>query len=378
MRKTISFHAPIVQSTALRSRPELFEKSIESFENKQYQTALDDLLESIHPDIRKEQHDRQTTVYHVPHGPLNIRITIDGEELSVEAPFVTMPEKETIPMLRQVAILNFKNLDLSRLIRKDNGLYFTYSSPLQYCHPRKIRKVLEEICRTGQKYDYDFSDQFDIERITEPCFTPYDTEKVEYVYQTLQSSCRECIETLKYFETLHQYNDMWLIVRTTFLKLLYVAQPQGKLQHKLTKAVSNLDRDLSLSELVTDAKATVEQLMEMPQEEIANDLYYTETFISDKNRSILQNLREDYENCYKQVTALMESGDHRKVCLKIIHKLYETYHLYRMDDDLNRLFAGVLKQASVQPWAIAAPVLYQFLDNIMQGRIKRDFPPVAA
>lgn len=74
----------------------------------------------------------------------------------------------------------------------------------------------------------------------------------------------------------------------------------------------------------------------------------------------------------------MESGEYRKVCLKIIHKLYDTYYLNSMDDDLNALFVEVLRKTSVQPWAIAAPVLYQFFDNIMQGRIKRNISPVAA
>lgn len=378
MKKTISFHPPIIQSTAIKANSKLFERSIEAFENKQHQTSLKHLLASIDPDIRKRQAQQKTMEYHIQHGPLNIQLAIDDEKLNITVPLVTLPEKEIIPLLRQVAAFNFNDLDLTQLVRRENGLYFNFSSPLLYCHPRKIQRILEEICRTGVKYDYDFHDQFQVERLSPPHFKPYSPQKVDYISEVIQASCRECLQGVEYFGTLRQYNDMWLIIRTAFLKILYVANPQGKFRHTLEKAIGDMDRDLSLNELVADGKRSIEQLLAMTKEELSQDLYYTEIFIPDRKRSNLQNLRENYESCYKQVSALMESGEYRKVCLKIIHKLYDTYYLNSMDDDLNALFVEVLRKTSVQPWAIAAPVLYQFFDNIMQGRIKRNISPVAA
>lgn len=378
MKKTISFHSPVIKSTASTSQAELFERSIEAFENKQYQISLNYLLDSINPAIRSNYLKKPTPEYHIPHGPLTIQLTIDKKRLSIKVPFITLPESEAIPLLRQVASLNFNDLDLTQLIRQDDGLYFIFTSSLRFCHPRKIQKVLKEICRIGEKYDYEFIDQFQVERLVPPLFIPYEASKAEYIYEVIQESCRECLEAAKYFGTLRQYKDTWLIICTTFLKLLYVAHPQGKLRHKLEKAVRDMDRNLSLPEIVSDGQEILSQLLQLTPEEISKDLYYTQIFIPDKQRSTLQNLRENYEACYKQVAAAMETGDYRKVCLKIIHKLYETYYLNRMDDDLNTLFVHILRDTADQPWTIAAPILYQFFDNIMQGRVKRNISPVAA
>lgn len=378
MKKTLKFHPSVFSSTAGKSSLELFDKSVEAFENKKYQTSLNYLLDSIDPGIRRSQSNRQPGDYCIPHGPLLIQVKQDRDNLRISAPLVRLSSTEPIAMLRQAAALNFNDLDLTRLVLEDDRLYFRFTCPLAYSHPQKIRRIFEEICRTGQKYDYEFTDQFGVERIIEPHFTPYASEKVEYVYEMIGESCRECLVGIKYFEALRQFNDVWTLLRTTFLKIIYIARPQGKLLHTLEKAISDMDRNLSLAELNADGKDTLKQLQEKTLEEVAADLYFTESFITEKKRSNLQNLRESYETCYKQVSAWMESEDYRKVCLKIVHKLYESYYLNQMDEQLDALFVKVLQETSAQPWAIAAPALYQLLDNIMQARIRKNIPPAAA
>lgn len=378
MKKTLIYHPSVIFSTADKSSPELFEKSIEAFESGDYISALNDLLDSIDPDIRKKQVQGNSGEYTIPHGPLLIRLSFDETDFHLSVPLVTIPAAEKIALLRQVAVINFSDLDLSRLTLQKEGLYFRFSCPLAFCHPLKLRRIFQEICRTGEKYDYIFLDQFRVKRIVTPCFKPYTPENRQYVYQVIQESCRECAEGIKYFENSRRFQEVWTLLRITFLKLIYVAHPQGKLRHLLEQAVCDLDRKLPTAELNAEGKCVIRRLQKKTPEEISKDLYAVETFIAKKKRSNLQNLRENYESCYKQVSAWMESGDYRKVCLGIIHKLYETYYLNQMDDDLNVLYTRVLKETSAQPWDIAARILYRLFDNIMQGRIKRDTPPVAA
>lgn len=378
MKKTLLFHASVIRSTTSKASPELFDSSIEAYEDRNYTASLHYLLDAIDPEIRKNQSLQKTGEYTIPHGPLLIEIKQKEDQLFISAPFVSLSKTEPLPMLRQVTSLNFNELDMARLTLKEKGLYFKYHCPLIYSHPQKIRRVLEEICRSGAKHDYEFIDQFQVERIVKPCFKPYTTEEVQYVYQTIQASCQESLEAIRYFESIRQFDDMWLLLRTTFLKLLYVCHPQGKLLHLLQQAIEDIDRDLPTAELVAEGKTVLKQLQEKSQEEITEYLYTVQTFIPAKQRSNLQKLRENYETCYKQVSALMEGGNFRKACLKIIHKIYETYYLNLMDEDLDTLFVKVLEETSAQPWAIAAPVLYQLFDDIMQGRIRKNIPPIAA
>lgn len=378
MKKTLLFYPSILLSKAHLSSPEIFDRSIEAFENEKYQTALNYLLDSINPAIRANHPASDSGEQVIPHGPLQIRVKLDQENMYISASLVTLSPTASVAMMRQVAAINFNDLDLTRLVLQDKGLSFHFSCPLIYSHPQKIRRIFQEICHIGVKYDYKFRNEFQVARIEAPSFSPYTEEEVTYTYKTIQESCKTCFEAIRHFETLRQYNEIWLLLRTTFLQIDYVAHPQGKLCHILGDAISDMDRNLPLTELNADGKAVLLRLQEMTRQEIAEHLYRVQTFIPEKKRCNLQKLKEDYESCYKQVSVYMETGNYRKVCLSIIHKLYETYYFNQMDDELNALFVEVFKAISSQPWVVAAPILYQFLDNIMQNRIKRNYPPVAA
>lgn len=378
MKKTLLFHPSVMLSTANQSSIEIFDRSIEAFDNQKYQTSFHYLLDSIDPAIREKNPVSADGEQIIPHGPLKIRVKMDQENIYISAPLLTLSSKAPVAMMRQVAAINFNDLDLTRLVLEENKLYFRFSCPLNQSHPQKIRRIFQEICRIGEKYDYKFMDEFQVKRLEEPFFTPYTPEEVRYIYETIQESCRVCSEAIQYFETLRQYNEIWLLLRTTFLKIDYLAHPQGKLRHLLEEAIDDMDRNLPLTELNADGKAVLKRLQKMTEQEISEHLYKVQTLIPEKKRSNLQNLRESYESCYKQASAFMEAGNYRKVCLLIVHKLYETYYFNQMDDHLNALFVEVLEETSSRPWTEAAPVLYQLLDNIMQGRVKRNFPPVAA
>ena len=94
------------------------------------------------------------------HGSIIVNIKLDEEKLSITAPFVALPEKGRIPLLRQVAGLNFNAMDLATIYLRDNRLSFEYSCPIQLINPYKIYYILQEICCTGDKYDDEFETKF--------------------------------------------------------------------------------------------------------------------------------------------------------------------------------------------------------------------------
>ena len=378
MKKTLLFHPPVNCLTAGKSSPETFDRSIEAFENRKYETSLRYLLDSVCPGVRTPSNTVARGEYTIPHGPLRIGIKLEKDRLSITAPLVSLTTSGKVAMLRQAAALNFNDLDLVRLVPEGEGLTFKFSCPLIYSHPQKIKRVLEEICRTGEKYDYEFIDQFEAERLSSPCFIPYAPEKVRYVYDAVQSACKECLDAVSYFENSRKFSEECNLIRATLLKLFYVAQPQGKLRHTLTKAIDDMDRNMPLQELNADAKETLRQLQEESLEELSASLYAVHTFVPDKKSSNLQKLRERYESCYKQAAAWMEAGEYRKVCLRLTGEIYDTYYRYYVDSQLDSLFSDALKETSAQPWVAAAPRLFELFDNIMQGRIKKDHAPAAA
>lgn len=378
MKQTLKFHSSVIVSNAPHYCAEALDPSIEAFNNQDYRKALHALLDSIHPESCKKFGDRKGREFHIPHGPLFIYIKSDDEKIRITAPLVHLPEENNIAILRQVAAANFNDLDLVRMVLQDQQLHFEYECPLKYSHPRKIQRVLQEICSAGEKYDGEFTNHFDAQRVIQPRFTPYESTTIDYIYEVIQESCRECSESIRYFESSRQFSDMWQIIHTTFLKIMYVAQPQGGLLRHLQKAINDMERNIPLIETTTEGKKIMEELQKKTKEEISADLYSVETFICGKHRANLQNIRETYEACFKQITAYMEAGEYRKATIRMICKLYEIYYKNQMQEDLDQILAKVLKQTSAQPWPKAAPVLYELWENIMQGRLRKEIPPMAA
>ena len=207
----------------------------------------------------------------------------------------------------------------------------------QLINPYKIYYILQEICCTGDKYDDEFETKFGAQRIYEPKTTPYDTASLENIYQAVQISCKECLDAVKYFEPSRKYGYIWNIIDTTLMKFMYFAQPQGQLLNDMQKAIREMDReDIPLPEITAQGKAVIEKLQKMTQEELAEDLYFVETFIPNKRRSNLQNIQENFEDSYKKISGYMESGDYMTACVMMLYKFYEMYYYNNLQEDVNK------------------------------------------
>lgn len=380
MKQTFTFHpCPLPRNIGKipANAPDL---SIEAFENGQYREALCALLDSIDKNLRNRQNPDTGNAFTIHHGPVTIQIKWDREKLSIHAPFLILPEKKQLALLHQAARVNFSDLDLAQLCLRGNRLSFEYTCPLTFSHPRKIYQVLEEICLVGNRYDYEFRNQFQARRILSPQFTPYSAENTNYIYDAIQESCRECLDQLKYFETSRKFQEMQHILAITLMKIIYIAHPQDKLRHTLTQAIRDLDKDLPPAIIVADARKTVKKLMDTPIEEIAASLYHIETFIPEKQYIYTSDIREKYQNCYKQASARLEAGEHRKLCLQITHKFYESYYKYYLPEETDRLLETALQETSGQPWDLAASILLEALETLLQtsGKTTQKDPTIAA
>lgn len=373
MKQTLTFNPSTIASTASKLNVEAFDVSVEAFENQEYLKSFYALLDYINGDFRTKYGNVQGSEFNIPHGSIVVNIKLDDEKLTITAPFVALPEKGRIPVLRQVAGLNFNAMDLAMIFLKGDQLYFEYNCPIQLINPYKIYYILEEICRTGDKYDDEFETKFDAKRIYEPKIQPYDDATLENIYNALQLSCKECLDAVKYFESSRKYGFVWNIIQTTLLKFMYFANPQGQLLNDMQKAIREMDReDIPLPEITAKGKAVVERLQKMTKEELAEDLYYAETFIPSKRRSNLQNIQENFEDCYKKVTSYLETGDNMTVCVMVTYKFYEMYYYNNLQDDVNNVVVKALQKSSALPWDQAAPILYQAMEAIMEDELDEE------
>jgi hypothetical protein len=368
MNKALTFNLSTIASTASKMNDAAFDESENAFEKQQYKKSLYSLLDYINGSFRTKYGNAEGTEFTIPHGSVILNLKLKEDTLEITAPFLSLPEKNRVPLLRQVAGLNFNNMDLAAIVLKDDHLFFEYTCPLSLVNPYKIYYVLREICSIGDKYDDEFVTKFGAQRIYEPKITLYNPQLINTIYDVIQLSCKECLDALKEFESNRKYGFAWNIIDTTLMKILYYAHPQGQLMNDLNKAVWNMDRnDIPLPEIVVQGKQMLERLLTMKKEILAEDLYYVETFVPDKYRSGLKNIQANFEEPFGNVTKAMENNDFLYCYLVIIFQFYKMYFYNLVQDDINTLVVDALQRSSEKPMEEAAKILYQAMENIMNG-----------
>ncbi|MDR1985264.1 MAG: YbjN domain-containing protein [Prevotellaceae bacterium] len=368
MRQTLTFNLSTISSTASKINIDAWDESVNAFDNQKYYKSFEEFLNYLNPEFRRKYGNSDGTEYSIPHGSIVVNIKLENEHLKITAPFLSLPEKNAMPLLRQVSGLNFNNLNLAQVILKDDKLNFEYSCPVELINPWKIYYVFDEICFTGDKYDDEFVTKFGAERIYEPKITPYDAKTIDTVYDVIQLSCKECLDNVKIFETDRKYGNAWNIIATTLYKISYYAHPQGQLLNDLSKAVYEHDReDIPLPEIVARGKEFIQKLQAIPKEKLAEDLYYVETFIPPKRRSSLENIQQNFQKTYENVSSALQAEDYLYVCLMVTYKFYEMYYYNNLQDDVNALVINAMQRASAQPLNVAAPILHEAMSKIMEG-----------
>lgn len=368
MKHTLTFNPSIIQSTESKINLDAFDKSVDAYDKKDYKQSFLLLLDYINPEIRsKYQKDNS---FNIPHGSVLVNIVITDDELLITAPFLKLPEKNRVPLLRQTASLNFRSIDMAHIKLENERLQFEYVCPLALANPYKLYYVLREICTTGDEYDDEFATKFGAERIYEPKITPYDQETLDRVYDVIRLSCEECNVGIKYFESERKYGYAWNIVASTLLKILYYAHPQGQLLNDINKAIEDLDReDIPLSETVIIGRKLVDRIYAMTKEELSKDLYYVETFVSPKRKSSLTNIQDNFKSLYESVTKYMEQDDYMASTVMMTYQFYNMYYHNDVQDDVNKLVVNALTQSSGKTWAEAARIQYRAIKNIMEGNL---------
>lgn len=371
MKQALTFNLPIVDSPVGKIDTGALEKSMEAYKEKRFKDSFHSLLDYINPEIRSKYGNADGTEFNIPHGSIIVTVTMVDGQMGIIAPFLYMPERNRIPLLRQVANLNISSLVLAKIMLHDEMLYFSYRCPLTLVHPPKIYSVLYDICLSGDKYDDEFSTKFGAKRLCEPKITPYDTVTLERVYEEIQLSCKECMDVVNEMEPERKFAYAWNVITTTLLKIIYFANPQGQLLNDLHKAYGEINsEDVPIPELVKIGKEFIEKLQSTPKEQLAEHLYYIDTFIPTKRRANLSVLQNDMEESYCKAAANFEAGNFMDCCMIITYKFYEIYFYNQLQEDINTLIIKAMQESSAKKWDEAAKILFSAFDKIMEGEIE--------
>lgn len=370
MKNAITYFEPVHSSTQSAFDAERYRQSVELYDNKQYTEALHTFLDSLNPKFRETYGNAEGTEFHIPHGSIVVDILLADDRLRIHADFMELPAKGSVAMLRQVAGLNTNQLLLPTFLLEDNKLTLDYTCPIQRSHPAKLYGVLRDICYIGDQYDDEFSAKFGATRLYTPNVRPYSNEEIDRLYDAIQTICRDALAAVKEYDSNRQGAYSWNILETAVYQILYTAAPQGQLLNELDKAIADLDRDLPVNELNQKGVEVLKKLAAMPKEELARDLYHVDTLISTKRRSSLRNVQDNLREVYEQAEQAIQGGNFEAATVRMLYKFYEMYYYCDVQDDINNVAAKALAKASDLAWEEAADVLYDALDDIMEGNLE--------
>lgn len=370
MKNAITYFEPVHSSTQSAFDAERYRQSVELYDNKQYTEALHTFLDSLNPKFRETYGNAEGTEFHIPHGSIVVDILLADDRLRFHADFMELPAKGSVAMLRQVAGLNTNQLLLPTFLLEGNKLTLDYSCPIQRSHPAKLYGVLRDICYIGDQYDDEFSAKFGATRLYTPNVRPYSTEEIDRLYDAIQTICRDALAAVKEYDSNRQGAYSWNILETAVYQILYTAAPQGQLLNELDKAIADLDRDLPVNELNQKGVEVLKKLAATPKEELARNLYHVDTLISTKRRSSLRNVQDNLREVYEQAEQAIQGGNFEAATVRMLYKFYEMYYYCDVQDDINNVAAKALAKASGLAWEEAADVLYDALDDIMEGNLE--------
>lgn len=370
MKNAITYFEPVHSSTQSAFDAERYRQSVELYDNKQYTEALHTFLDSLNPKFRETYGNAEGTEFHIPHGSIVVNILLADDRLRIHADFMELPAKGSVAMLRQVAGLNTNQLLLPTFLLEGNKLTLDYTCPIQRSHPAKLYGVLRDICYIGDQYDDEFSAKFGATRLYTPNVRPYSTEEIDRLYDAIQTICRDALAAVKEYDSNRQGAYSWNILETAVYQILYTAAPQGQLLNELDKAIADLDRDLPVNELNQKGVEVLKKLAATPKEELARDLYHVDTLISTKRRSSLRNVQDNLRDVYEQAEQAIQGGNFEAATVRMLYKFYEMYYYCDVQDDINNVAAKALAKASGLAWEEAADVLYDALDDIMEGNLE--------
>lgn len=367
MKITPAYVAPVLDSTQSRVDLELYEQSIDRYNEGKHLEAFHLLLDHFNPEFRAKYGNADGTEFRIPHGSILVNMRVRDGRLEIGADFLEIPEKGRVAMLRQVADLNLNYLMLPRFRKRGDRLEMDYSCPLAQSHPHKIYFVLRNICHIGDRYDDEFCTKFGARRCYEPRIVPFGADEAARVCEAVRATATETLEAVREYEAERKYGYAWNVIDTAFYKISYFAQPQGQLRNDLDKAVDDMDRELPVAELVAKGRAFLERLLAMPAEEMTRDLYLVDTLVSTKRRSSLNNVQENLKDVYHEAREAIDSENYERSAVRILYKFYEMYFYNDVQDDLHAVVAKALERSARKPVEEASEILFEAVDRIMEG-----------
>ncbi|UII34899.1 hypothetical protein LVD17_13890 [Fulvivirga ulvae] len=366
MNTSPSFYHSALGKTANKMNVGYWPKVLEAYDNGNFKEAITGILKYIDPDLAGKTGNADQTEFNIPHGSVVVNIKIQNDRLHVEAPFIKLQNGPAVPLLRQVAELNFHPLMMTRIILdNDDQLTFHFSSPLGMCEPYKVYDALREICVNADKYDDLFIEKFQAARMREPQIQRFTTDQLDKTWQTIQEYIKEAEDYITYFEGKRWDAFLYDVFQILLMKIDFYVSPQGYLRTELENAIADLMGRDPYPDRIHRAKTFLQKLKNYDKDEFLGDIYVIETFVPYKYTFNLQTTRNNFKRGYETAQDEIKKADYLGATLTLLKDFYSLFYYNMVDETPKNLITSALERAGGTSWNDAAAILMEAMETIM-------------
>lgn len=344
------------------------------YEEKDYLATFYATLDYIQTDLSQKSLNPEKTKYTFPHGSIIVNLEINENHLYISAPFLSVPDKFLLPLMRQVAELNFGTLVLTQIKLLQNDIYFKCNMPIELCEPFKLYRVIEEICIQADANDDIFIEKFGAKRFVPMQVEAFTTEQIDWAYENFIKCLEEALAYDDYFQSKRMDSFGWDAFYLAFTKIDYMIRPQGFLKSEIEKGVKDLNANQAFNEKILKARKHAEKLKVMTKEKFAESMYKAKQFISERPTYDLTGLQNYLERSYNNSKDEINKKDYLGAALTLLTGFYGLLYYYLIPKTQYQLIKEALQAASALEWEKAAKTLWETCDNIMQSNEKESLP----
>ncbi|HQV78336.1 MAG TPA: hypothetical protein PLJ42_08635 [Chitinophagales bacterium] len=365
MNNNLTFKKTVNNTLSSKIDVNLWQHVQNSFKEKLYKKTIQDCINYINPEIEKKYANSDKSIYTIPHGSIIVSIQITDSEFKVDAPFLDIEKAKIVPILRQVAQLNFYPLSISNIELEGTLLHFKFSCALELCEPYKVYEILREICINADNYDDEFISKFNAKHIQEPKVIPFPDTQKEEAWYTLQLYIQEALEIFHYLEEKRLNAYLWDILIITLLKIDYYCAPQGTLRIEIEKTISTLNSKDEYLQRLNNAKSFLQSLQTMDKTSFESSLYHIDIFVPYKFRTDLDGVRDLLKYAYETSEKEIKAGDYRGAVFTLNYGILNLFYHHYVENKISDLLSNAMFLASKLLLKEAAEILFNAIEQIM-------------
>jgi hypothetical protein len=341
---------------------------METFEAGKYHEAFVALLNYIDADIVSKFSNADRTEFTVPHGSALVNMKIENGILKVDAPFLKLPEKASVALLRQVAQINFWPLTISQIVLEGDQLIFRWQAPLSLCEPYKTYYVLREICQNADQYDDEFIKKFGAQRLREPKVTRYEKAKADEMWSLLQKFASEAFEYIKYFTDKRWDGFVWDSIVHALYKIEFVLGPQGFFRNELERTVNLMwNKDIPLIEVNAKGKKYLETVLAYKREDFDNDIYMIDNFVPYKSYLSAEQIKSNLQETINTAQGELNSNNYIGATYTLFLAFLKNFYNHNIPAEQSNILRNGLVESSGRAWADSATILMNAAKAVAGG-----------